>query len=345
MKRTLAVIAAFVLGCGIVVGAAVAYCLLPAPGGDLAPSPAEKTYPVTVVDFVDQRTLPLAPTFSEGSELRAAASGVVTSSACVPGQPLASGQVAFSVNGVPVVALSADVPFYRDLGWGDAGSDVDSLRRALADLGYSLDASGEYSRDVFEALSAIQDSKGSYFDDGGFHLSDFLWVPPGAGAVDTCEVKIGQSYIPGSTFATTASTLTSLSLAGDETEQIVPGERKLQVFGVEVVIPENGVLTDPEALAQIAASPEAGREVTGQGEDESALVSGMSELVTPLRVAPVPAASVFGIQGSRGCVASERESYPVTIVGVYLGMSQVVFDGDPPSRVLLQPDTETCDAE
>lgn len=344
MKRALIVTAAFLLGCGIVVGAAVAYYFLPAPGGDLAPTPEEKTYPVTLVDFVDQRTLPLTPTFSEGSELRAAAAGVVTSSACVPGQAFASGTVAFSVDGSPVIALSADVPFYRDLRWGDAGADVDSLRRALAALGYSVEPSGKFSRDVFEALSAMQEKGGLAFDDGGFHLTDFLWVPPTAAAVDSCEAKIGQSYLPGTTFAATARTLTALSLVRDEAEHMIPGERKLQVFGVAVVIPENGVLADPEALAQIAASPDAEKELTGKGEDESALISGTSELVTALRVAPVPASSVFGVHGSQGCVESESRTYPVTVAGVNLGMSQIIFDGDPPPKVLLQPDPGACRA-
>lgn len=344
MKRALTVVAAFVLGCGIVAGAAAAYYFLPAPGGDLAPDPVETTYPVTLVDFVDQRTLPLAPTFSEGLELRASASGVVTSSACVPGQVLASGKAAFSVDGAPVVALSADVPFYRDIGWGDAGPDVDSLRRSLAALGYSVAASGEFSRDASAALSAIHESEGSAFDDGRFHLTDFLWVPTGAPAVESCEAQIGQNYTPDAPFATTVSTLTALSLVGEETEQMAPGERKVQIFGVAVAMPENGVLTDPKVLAQIAASPEANGELTGKGEDESAAISGTSELVAPLRVAAVPATSVFGVHGDQGCVASASRTYSVTVAGVNLGMSQVVFEGDPPSKVLLLPDAETCHA-
>lgn len=344
MKRALSVIAAFMLGCGVVVGAAVAYYFLPAPGGALAPIPEQKTYPVTLVDFVDQRTLPLAPTFSSGAELRAAAAGVVTSSACVSGQALVSGKVAFSVDGAPVVALSADVPFYRDLRWGDAGPDVVSLRRALAALGYPVAGSGEFSRDLSEALSAIQESQGLAFDDGGFHLTDFLWLPAGAPVVDSCDAKIGQSYTPDAPFATTVRTLTALSFVRDETGQVVPGERKLEVFGVAVAMPENGVLADPKVLAQIAASPEANGELTGKGERKSAAISGTTELVVPLRVAPVPATSVFGVHGSRGCVASGSKTYSVTVAGANLGMSQVIFDGDPPSKVLLQPDSETCRA-
>ncbi|QNA91559.1 MULTISPECIES: hypothetical protein [unclassified Microbacterium] len=344
MKRAFTLTVAFVLSCGVVVGAAVAYDLLPAPGGDLAPTPEDRTYPVRFVDFVDERTLPLAPTFSEGSELRAAASGTVTSSACVPGHALVSGKAAFAVDGNPVVALSTDVPFYRDLRWGDTGPDVDSLRRALAVLGYSVDASGGFSRDVFEALSAIQDSDGLAFDDGGFHLTDFLWVPAGAAAVAICEAKVGQRYMPESTFATTSSILTALSLVSDEAEQVVPGDRRLQVFGVDAVMPESGVLSDPEALARIAAAPEGKGELRGNGDEEAAPISGTSQLVTPLRVAPVPAASVFDVRGSQGCVASESESYPVTVVGAKLGMSQVTFDGDSPSKILLRPDAETCRA-
>lgn len=344
MKRALAVIAAFTLGCGIVVGAAVAYYFLPAPGGDLADKPDETTYPVTLVDFADQRTLLLLPTFSAGSELRTAASGVVTSSGCVPGKALESGKAAFSVDGAPVVALSADVPFYRDLGWGDSGPDLDSLRRALATMGYSVATFGEFDKDVFDALSAIQRSEGSTLDDGLFHLADFLWMPTGVTAVESCEVKVGQSYMPGATFATTANVLASLSVVHAVAEDVVPGERTLRVFGVDVIVPENGVLNDPQTLARITASPEAGGKFTGEQESESASISATSELVTPVRVAPVPAASLFGTQGIRGCVASKNGTHAVTIVGTRLGMSQVTFDGDPPPNVLLQPDTETCSA-
>lgn len=342
MKRALTVVASFALGCGIVAGAAVAYYCLPEPGGTLAPSPVETAYPVTLVDFADQRTLAMTPTFSEGSELRAAAAGVVTRSDCVPGQALVSGKVAFAVDGSPVVALAADMPFYRDLRWGDVGADADSLRRALAALGYPVAPSGTFSRDVFEALSAIQEEEGLAFDDGEFHLTDFLWVPTAATAVDSCEARIGQSYLPGAPFATTARTLAALSLVSDDAEQMVAGERRLEVFGVEAVMPDNGVLADRAALAEIAASPEAAEVLAGKGQDESAPISGTSELVTPLRVAPVPAASVFGVQGSQGCVASESRPYPVTVVGAHLGMSQVMFDGDPPSEVLLQPAARTC---
>jgi hypothetical protein len=312
----------------------------------LAPTSEEKAYPVTFVDFADQRTLPLVPAFSEGSELRAAASGVVTSSACVPGQSLSSGKVAFSVDGNAVIAMSADVPFYRDLRWGDAGSDVDSLRRALAALGYSVGASGAFSKDVFEALSAIQDSEGMAFDDGQFHLTDFLWVPPGAAPVESCDAKIGQSYGPGDTFATTARRLTALSLVDDKTElPLIAGERRLQVVGVEVVMPTSGVLTDPGALAQIVASSDAQTELARSEDSGSASISGKTELIAPLRVASVPATSVFGVQGGRGCVASKDKTYPVTVVGVSLGMSQVTFDGDPPTEILLRTGTEKCRAE
>lgn len=344
MKRAVAVCAAFALGCGIVVGAGVAYGFLPAPGGDLADRPDETTYPVTLLDFADQRTLPLLPAFSEGLELSTSASGVVTGSSCAPGHPLESGKTALSVAGAPVVALSAEVPFYRDIGWGDAGADVDSLRRALATLGYTVGPSGEFDGDVFDALAAIQESEGLTFDDGLFHLTDFLWMPTGITAVESCGVKVGQNYMPGTTFAATTSVLTSLSIANGAEEEMVPGERTLQIFGVEVLMPEDGILMDPQALGQISASPEATGKLTGTQGGESASIAGTSRLVTPLRVAPVPAASLFGIQGTRGCVASDSGTYAVTIVGANLGLSQVTFEGDPPPTVLLQPGAETCSA-
>lgn len=332
---------AFVLGCGVIAGAAVAYYFLPEPEGDLAVPATETTHPVTLVEFTDQRSLPLQPAFSRGTELTASAGGVVTGTACVPGERLPSGKAVLSINGAPIIALAADVPFYRDVSWGNEGPDVRSLRGALSAIGYDLAESDAFDRHLYSALRDLQETRHMQHRDGAFHLDDVLWMPPESTQALTCDVRVGQAYTPGTTLATTASTLQSLTVVPDETREVVAGERAVQVLGVDVTIPASGVLTDPNALSQIAASPQAASQLSVSDEGLRP-ISGTSRLIEPLNVAAIPATAVYSIDGTRACVAADDGAHAVTMVGANLGMSLVTFDGTPPDAVHLQPDEEPC---
>ncbi|MDF2045463.1 hypothetical protein [Microbacterium sp. Kw_RZR3] len=345
MKRALATVISFTLGSGAVLGAAVAYSLLPGPSGLLAEAPSETTYPVTMTDFRDQRALTLAPTFTAGTPLRTTASGTVTATACTPGQSLTPGKAAFAVDDHPIIALASDTPFFRDLTWGDTGRDVDALRASLAGLGFDVAPTGAFSRDVSRALSTLQHRETMAHAEGDFVLQDVLWMPSPPPTVASCDVQVGQPITAGSTAATTAVSLTALTVSGQAAGALVPGERTVQVLGVDAVIPENGVLTDRDALGRIASSPEGQQQLTGTKTGDAAMVSGTSALATPLRVAPVPVSSVIGASSAHACVADDHAEYPVTVVGASLGMSLVTFHADTPSNVLLQPRREHCDAD
>lgn len=343
IRRTLAVIVSFALGCGAVVGATVAYDRLPGPAGALAEVPTETTYPVTMTDFRDQRALTLAPTFSQGTVLHAATNGTVTATACTPGQPLTSGKAAFWADDAPVIALASETPFFRDLTWGDTGRDVDALRAALATLDFDVAPTGAFGRDVNRALSSLQRREKMAHTDGDFVLADMLWMPSPSPVIASCGVQVGQAYSAGGPVATTAVSLTALSVAGQAPGTLVPGERTVRVLDVDVVLPESGVITDADTLTRIAASPEGREQLTGTKTGDAAMVSGTSSLATPLRVAPVPVSSVIGTSGA-ACVADDVQTFPVTVVGASLGMSLVTFTGPAPTSVLVQPHRETCDA-
>jgi len=343
IRRALAVVASFALGCGAVVGAAVAYDLLPAPAGALAEVPAETAYPVTMTDFRDQRALTLAPTFSQGTVLHAAADGTVTATACTPGHPLTSGKAAFWADDAPVVALASETPFFRDLTWGDTGRDVDALRAALAALDFDVAPTGAFGRDVSRALSSLQRREKMTHTDGDFVLSDILWMPTPSPVIASCGVHVGQAYSAGGPVATAAVSLTALSVTGQAPGALVAGERAVQILGVDAVLPDGGVITDADTLTRIATSPEGREQLTGTKTGDAAMVSGTSALATPLRVAPVPVSSVIGTSGA-ACVADDVQTFPVTVVGASLGMSLVTFTGPTPTSVLLQPHRETCDA-
>ncbi|MFF8187297.1 peptidoglycan-binding protein [Microbacterium sp. NPDC016588] len=336
---------AFSLGCGAVTGAALAYEALPPPTGALADIPVETDYPVAITDYRDQHALALTPAFAEGTVMSSAVNGTVTASRCVPGQPFKSGTPAFDINGVPVVALAAETPFFRDLTWGDAGPDVVALRGTLSALGFDVAPTGPFRDDARNALRELQKREGMAHRDGDFILADILWTPAPSPTVATCTVQIGQHYSSGNPVATTAATLLSLAVSGESAGALLPGARTVNVLDVDVVLPESGVLTDPGALARVAGSPRGREQLTGKKTGEAATVSATSALTTPLHVAAVPVSSVFAIVGSSGCVASAPgTTHQVSIVGVSLGMSLVTFDDAPPSRVLLDTAQNTCHA-
>lgn len=77
---------------------------------------------------------------------------VVTGTPVDPGSSVESGDVVLEVNGRPIIGYAGDFPFYRDLTYGDQGPDVKQLQLALADLGYEIDADGEFGAETSRAL-------------------------------------------------------------------------------------------------------------------------------------------------------------------------------------------------
>jgi peptidoglycan hydrolase-like protein with peptidoglycan-binding domain len=77
---------------------------------------------------------------------------VVTGSPVAPGTQVESGDVLLEVNGRPILGLTGEFPFYRDLAQGDEGPDVEQLQQALADLGYRVKVDGRFGAGTGRAL-------------------------------------------------------------------------------------------------------------------------------------------------------------------------------------------------
>lgn len=342
-KRPLAIVLALALGCGAVLGAVWAYETLPEPTGILADTPPETAYPITLTDFRDQRAASLVPAFVDGTPLSSAAEGLVTASSCRPGQALESGRAAFRVDDAPVIALAAATPFFRDLGPGDSGTDVDSLRGALVALGFDLAPTGAFRSDLSRALDTLGRREGLAGRDGRFVLSDVIWTPTPSPVLSTCPVHVGAKYVRDTPFAMTTTTLVSLTVSSRADDSFLPGERTADVLGTTVIIPPSGVISDPEELERVASQPRAAGQLSGKKDGETPAISATTTLTTPLRAAAVPLGSVFGTSGASGCVVADDGTVRrVSIVGAALGMSMVTFEEDPPATVALNPGTATC---
>ena len=202
-------------------------------------------------------------------------------------QGLTSGKTAMKVNGVSVVALATATPMYRDLATGDKGDDVLALNNELARLG--LPASAKSTTYTWITSQGVKQlmSAAGNTSDGSLPLTDVLWIP-------AASVRVGEWA--GTVGATVAGTLKAGTTEVD----------------------------DAEFCARVAATQEF------QSLTSDMLATGLEasvQLVNPVQALRVPAASVIGVNGSKGCIVSGGKTIKVSIVGSELGASLVEPQG------------------
>ncbi|OJU40844.1 MAG: hypothetical protein BGN97_16805 [Microbacterium sp. 69-10] len=118
--------------------------------GDLTSS---DVFPASV-EFADRQVLTLSPAAGD-------ARAVVTSSLVGPGEVVKSGQMVATVNGSPVFLIESPFPFYRDVGVGDSGPDVEALQNQLVGLGLLDGADGEFGSRTASALRRLYAGQGA----------------------------------------------------------------------------------------------------------------------------------------------------------------------------------------
>lgn len=92
--------------------------------------------------------------------LSAGGTSVVTRVAINQAQLVSSGDVVLEVSGRPVLLLTGELPFYRDLLPGDEGPDVVQAQRALAGLGYAVTEDGQYGESTAAAVQRLYLDRG-----------------------------------------------------------------------------------------------------------------------------------------------------------------------------------------
>lgn len=310
---------AFCAAAGVTAGALITYAFLPDPTQDVSEPRAVTTFPVTSTAFTDQRTIALRPSFSAQSQVSIGRSGVVTESTCTPGVAFGNGNLIAKIDGHPVVALATSVPFFRDIEPGADGPDVVALRASLRSLGYEIDAEGAFRGGAVDALVDLQKKHGVSRADGVLRTTDFAWIPAAGGAPSTCDVSVGERYVEMSPFATVPGALRSLQVVPSAVAP-VPGARSAQVAGVEITLPEDGVIADDESIALIAASPE----FTVAADSET--IAASTQLLEAREAVSVPAAAIFGLENATGCLqAGDGDVFPIALLSSSLGRALVTF--------------------
>ena len=121
---------------------------------------------------------------------------VVTGRPLETGATASSGQVLTEVNGRPLFGVQSAFSFYRDLGVGDRGPDVEALQAALVARSYPLKADGRYGSETATAVKR-------WYQDSGYE------VPTRSAAADktspgedeksaetSAKVPTAEGYVP-----------------------------------------------------------------------------------------------------------------------------------------------------
>lgn len=284
-----------------------------------------RTVPVSTGTFSDPRTVAVAFMTTPERSVQLGGSGTLTASACVPGGGIASGSVVAKVDEFPILALSTSVPLFRDLTAGDEGTDVNALRHELARLGFDVDPTGPYSSAVAGAVTRLQKQLGFPDPDGALKRAELAWIPETTVIAQSCDGIVGDTIDPASVFATIAGGLSNVRVGADaSTMTLMPGERRLTLFGTSGRIDSEGSANDPEFVQAVADSSEYKMSLAKSSQEH--IQTGSSELVAPVDVYRVSPSAVFGVEGQSGCVQSGDDVIPISIVGSSLGVTSFTSD-------------------
>lgn len=313
----LAAAGVIVVACG---GAGLGMLIAPPPDSYAAAAPALTAEP-RPVEFGDERIVPVSVSFAPSPALRSPATGVLTSSSCVPGATVSSGESLYAIDGVPVVQLATSVPLWRELGVGDTGSDVEALQTELARLGHAIEVDGVFGWTDLAAFDATTAAVGAPQSSGGvIPFGAVGWQPAADVVVAGCPIAVGEAVGAGAVMAELpprpAAALVRLP------EDRVEGPRVLVVGDERIPIDETGVVRDPSVLAAIALT-ESYRELDASAEPVIELTAA---LATPMQLVAVPPAAVYDLDGSIGCVQHDSSTTRVRVVASQLGLALVAPD-------------------
>lgn len=232
-------------------------------------------------------------------EVKSQSSGTVTALSLVVGAPIGQGDVAFEVDGLPVVAYVADAPLYRDITDGLRGDDVATAQQLLVDLGYLDAADGIAGAATRAAIRAFNADHGRGTDVTALSVGSLVWVPSGSAAPNAVIVRVGDVLAPQAPLYSTTAGRASVS-AGTTVSDV---DRTLTIGVVTVALPAGEVaVTEPDDVAALQ---------NALGDQESAPAT-VADLV-PVQVGTVPATAVVIDAQGNGCYFTAVDGDPVPI--------------------------------
>lgn len=317
---TIALLTTGAIVCFSLGAAGVAFALGNYEPTSLRPSASIDVVPTEGVAFADERSVELKLTQSPPVVLTIRGAGVVTSNSCISGTAISSGQIAYSVDDAPVVALATSSPMWRDLRPGDRGVDVEAFQTALANLGTGIQVDGVLGYDALEAFANLLVNSGYPKEEfTSIPSARILWIPGPETTPSSCEVSVGEQIAETAEYATVSGGLVSASIS-TVSEGPLPGARAVSINGSDIPVEESGTITAPEHLATIATLP--GFNDAIRATDPVPL-SGTWHLVEPIEAVSVPASGLTRLESGSACIWDEDEGFPVLILGSQLGQTLV----------------------
>jgi peptidoglycan hydrolase-like protein with peptidoglycan-binding domain len=321
----LASAAACVLGVAVAVSA---WAL----GRTTLPDELENPAPIESIDleyedFDDARTVDLSATMQPSPGLVSRTSGLLTASACAPGADLASGQAAFLVDRLPVIALATAQPLTRHLVVGDRGTDVREIQEALIALGFEGPADGVIGPQTLRFFNGLR--RAAVADAPLVDTIDpasVVWLPSTTVTATDCPTAVGSSVEPGTVLAALPDDLIALRV-GTLPSALPTAPRTLTIDGVTAAVDGAGGV-DEEAWGDIAATSTFRAYVVAP---DDVVLSGTLSLRDPVRVARIPPSLLRETADGRVCVSDDGESFVGDLVSTDLGRTLVRFDDEPSS--------------
>ncbi|PZE86313.1 hypothetical protein DEI91_04235 [Curtobacterium sp. MCBD17_032] len=344
MSGSLIGLGSLLVAAAAAVGAVVALPTDPPAALETA-TPAE-TVTVTNRTDADEHQVQLALDTGAPRSVVTSRTGIVTSSSCSTGGFLRSGSEVARVDDVPVIALASGTPLFRDLRVDDRGADVRGLQQELARLGSTIAVDGIVGPGTLRAARSFllsHDVPRAAVPDDTIERSVFAWIPAAEATVRTCTAVVGAPVDADGTLVELPAELRGARIEQLPTETVA-GAREISVGQLRAAVDDNGVVADPDALAQIGALPEYAATVASA--DGVPTLPATWSLAEPLEVAVVPPSALWDVRDHHACVQPVTgDPLPVEVVGSELGQSFVrVETGGTPghaalARVRAAPDT------
>lgn len=276
-------------------------------------------------------------------------SGLVTAIMVQPGMTVGSGDVVYSVDGVPRPAITGPVPPYRPLAEGARGQDVLAVEEWLNRSGYLEQPPDTiYDTDTAQAFVDYANDTGITPTPSEFTPDLVVWLPHDDFLIGTVAVRVGQVNSPqGDPVLTGRPPVLRASLANSDGGTV----RIEQPVVVRARDTDLGVVTDAENVPQDVLDAASALIATPPEEDEA---QGQGELPVTLRYEKVregltvPSSAVMTTaEGETNCVwVQDGHSYrPVTvqITGGALGETSVAAPITD-DQILANPQTILTDA-
>lgn len=158
--------------------------------------------------------------------------------------------------------------------------------------------------------------------DGSLPLTDVLWIPAASVRVGEWAGTVGATVAGGSVVGKVPGSVTKFSIQNGQPSEL---DRTVTLIGQTATLKAGTTeVDDAEFCAKVAATQEF------QSLTSDMLATGLEasvQLVNPVQALRVPAASVIGVNGSKGCIVSGGKTIKVSIVGSELGASLVEPQG------------------